>query len=61
MFGCRVFCCCVVASPQLQKDSGVAGAHKQGMGGGGAGSGGAGQKKNSMYQLEALAERMEKV
>ncbi|CAM9564099.1 unnamed protein product, partial [Laminaria digitata] len=45
---------------KLQKDTGVAGGHKQGIGGG-AGGGGAGQKKNSMYQLEALAERMEKV
>lgn len=51
-----------VSAVQLQKDSGVAGQHKRSFGDGGAVTGaGAGghQKKNSVFQIEALAERLE--
>lgn len=43
---------------QLQKDTGAAGGHKQGMHDGGRAGG---QKKSSMFQLEVLTEKLAKV
>lgn len=45
-----------IRNAQMQKDSGVAGGHKRGVDAAGAGGQ---QKKNSLFQLEALTERLQ--
>lgn len=46
---------------QLQKDNGVTGGLKRGITGGGDGGRAGGQKKSSLFQLEVLTEKLEKV
>ncbi|CAM9537139.1 unnamed protein product [Ectocarpus fasciculatus] len=46
---------------KLQKDNGVTGGLKRGITGGGDGGRAGGQKKSSLFQLEVLTEKLEKV